>query len=355
MQIKRIAYFDYLRVLAITSVVVLHVAAQNFNALDGRSFEWNVFNFFDSISRWGVPAFLMISGSLFLTKEVKIKDLYSKYILRLAIACCVWTAFYAIANPSDKLVLNDGIKEFGKIIINNIKDAHHMWFIPMMIGVYMCIPIIKQIVGTKESTKYFLILSFIFAFIIPQSGNLANDFIGGLFSLGINKINAIAINNMKMNLVLGYSFYFILGYYLNNLELTKKQRTVVYCLGAVGFLSTILLNAAVAWKTNKPCQLYYDYFNVNVALEAIAVHTLFKYRNFDNEKLNSFISQLSKYSFGVYLVHVFVIELLKVIGLDTMRFLPIVSVPVISAITLIVSYAISFAINKIPKIGKWIV
>ena len=355
MKKKRIAYFDYLRVLAITAVIILHVATRNFYDLDGRSFEWNVFNFYDSICRWGVPVFLMISGSLFLSRDIKVKDLYSKYILRLAIAYCVWTAFYAVADSSDKLVLNNGIKEFGKIIINNIKDDYHMWFLPMMIGIYMCIPIIKQIVRTKESTKYFLIVSFVFAFIIPQSVNVANDFIGGLVAFGINEINDIVIKNMKMNLVLGYAFYFILGYYLNNSELTKKQRTVVYCLGVFGFLSTILLNAAVAWKTDKPCQLYYGNFNVNVALEAIAVHTLFKYRNFDNEKLNVFVSKLSKYSFGVYLVHVFVIELLKVIGLDTMRFLPIISVPVISVITIIVSFAISFVINKIPKISKWIV
>lgn len=297
----------------------------------------------------------MISGSVFLSKEIEPKKLYLKYILRLVIAYFVWSAFYAVVALFGKFVLNPGYQISYKVLIADlIEGAYHMWFIPMIIGIYMCVPIIKQIIKSNEVTKYFLMLSFVIAFIIPQVKDLSNDFIGGLFSSGVNALYELILN-MRMNLVMGFTFYFILGYVLNNIELNKKQRKIIYFLGAVGFLSTVLLNAAVAWKTNVPCLTYYGNFNVNVAFEAVVIHTLFKYRDYNSGKLNNIVLTLSKCSFGAYLVHVFVLSVLDMVGFDTLTFTTMFSVPIIAAIVIVVSFAISFVLNKIPIINKWIV
>lgn len=37
---------------ATSAVIVIHVAAQNWDATGIETFEWNVFNFYDSIARW---------------------------------------------------------------------------------------------------------------------------------------------------------------------------------------------------------------------------------------------------------------------------------------------------------------
>ena len=65
----RILYFDFLRIFATLSVMVLHVTAQNWHGTSVSSFEWQTFNFFNSIVRWGVPIFVMISGALFLNER----------------------------------------------------------------------------------------------------------------------------------------------------------------------------------------------------------------------------------------------------------------------------------------------
>ena len=352
---KRIIYLDYLRVAAIMSVVILHVAAQNWYNLDGQSLEWNIFNFYDSIVRWGVPIFVMISGSLFLSKKIETKSIYIKNVLKLVIVYFVWSIFYGIFVPIDKFIMIiEGKISYKLIITNIIEGCYHMWFIPMIIGIYMCIPIIKQIIKSKSIMKYFMRLSLVFSFIVPQIVWFFNDFIGGFFTEIINKINSI-ISNMNMHLVLGFTFYFILGYILNNINLEKYQRNIIYILGTIGFSSTVLLNAIIAWKTNQPCPTYYDNFSINVLLESIAIHTFFKYKIFNSKKLNAVISKLSKYSFGAYLSHIFVIEALQSLGLNTLLFSPIISVPIISIITIIISYIISFILNKIPKINKWIV
>lgn len=83
---ERKIYCDYLRLVATFSVVVLHVSAWNWYSTDVNSLEWQSFNFYDSVVRWAVPIFVMISGSLFLSREIPVKKIYSKYILRMAVA-----------------------------------------------------------------------------------------------------------------------------------------------------------------------------------------------------------------------------------------------------------------------------
>lgn len=77
---KHIVYFDYLRITAIIAIVVLHSASQNWYAADITSPTWNAFNIYDSLMRWGVPVFVMISGALFLSKEQPIKKIYKKIL-----------------------------------------------------------------------------------------------------------------------------------------------------------------------------------------------------------------------------------------------------------------------------------
>ena len=57
-----IHYLDCLRVVAIISVIIIHVSAQNWYTTDVSSFAWQFFNLTDSLVRWAVPLFVMISG-----------------------------------------------------------------------------------------------------------------------------------------------------------------------------------------------------------------------------------------------------------------------------------------------------
>ena len=355
MKQQRYVYMDYLRFFAVIAIIFIHISGQNWYLSDFAMLEWNICNVFNGISRWGVPVFVMLSGALFLEREIPIKQLYTKYILRLLVAYCVWSVFYATIVPLGQLLLGKITSISWKYIVSHsIRGAYHMWFIPMIVGLYMCIPIIKKITESKTASCYFLILSVLFTFVLPQIKVLSCDFIGGLFYSGIKEVSGV-ISTMNMELVLGFSFYFILGYWLNNMELTKKQRQIIYILGVLGFLLTIILNSIMTWKTNAPYTTYYDSFSVNVMLEAIAVHTWFKYRSYACQRMNKVMSVLSKCCFGAYLVHVFVIAGFSAIGLDTMTLFPAISVPVMGLLVTTVSIIISLIIHKIPVLNKWIV
>ena len=355
---NRIIYFDYLRVMAMISVVLLHVSGQNWGAFNGRSLTWNILNFYDAIVRWGVPVFIMISGSLFLSNEADIKKIYQKNIFRLLVVYFSWSIVYAFIIPIVKAVLLESyVISFKEILYNTVggEYQYHMWFLPMIIGLYICVPLIGEIVKSPKATVYFLVLSFVFTFLIPQAVNISNDFVGGMFAEIVNKINTVIFKNMNVQLVFGYSFYFVLGYLMNNTELSKAHRFIIYGLGAVGFLSTILLNAVIAWKTDVPCATYYSNYSINVMLETVAIYTWFKYRRYENEVLNKLVFALSKYSLGVYLVHVFILFLLDSFEINSFTLSPFVSVPLISAIAIIVSFFVSWLLAKVPIINKWMI
>ena len=350
---ERLQYLDVMRLVAICAVVMIHVAAQKWYAVSVYSFEWNVFNFFDALVRFGVPVFVMISGTLFLGKPCDMKQIYTKNILRVTIAYVVWSVFYAVfANPgvSKRTMLLEAIK--GKV---------HLWYIPMIIGLYMLLPLLNKIVEVEKLVKYYLILSAIFVFAIPELLTIFIHF-GGTLLADIARAFQNILYDMHFDFVFGYPFYFIGGYYLNRLSLEKKQRWLIYFLGICGFLTTVFLSKVASESMGKACEVYYGNFTVNVMLQSIAVFVWIKY-NFQKKETKKLtigktkiLSVLSKYSFGAYLVHMYIIWILnKEFNVNTLSFSAIPAVLTVWGITVVASFLISAILNQIPVLKKYIV
>lgn len=336
---NRVYYLDFLRVFAIIAMICLHVSAQNWYITSVLSLEWNTYNFYDSIVRFCVPVFVMISGVLFLDpfKEITIKKLYSKYILRIGTAFCVWSVIYMIKRHEQCTGVNWLIKAF-------VDGFHHMWFLYMIIGLYMITPFLRMIMKDKKMTEYFLILSLFLTFIIPGIA----EFCPPLRS---------AYKYLNFHFTLGYSCYFVAGAYLNQVEIAGKKEKAIYTLSIIGFLATIFISKEVAAHRGTPYG-YYDYFSVFVMLESLGVFVFFKNhmgnKNFSQPQINTIV-KMSNYSFGIYLVHAFIIDVLAGFGLNTLSFHPVAAVPVITLIVFVISYIISAMIHKIPVLNKYIV
>lgn len=353
--IQRQYHLDYLRVFASVAIILLHVSGQNMPYVELAGTEWNIYNICNSASRWGVPVFVMMSGALFLPREIPIKTLYTKYISRMAIAYVVWSAFYAIVDPIGNMLLKEGYHTtFIEIIGSFISGAVHLWFLPMIIGLYMCIPLIKQLTRNDKLIKYFLLLSIMFCFIKTQIELVTNNLLSGNAQIIFENVNTL-FKNFNVNLVFGFVAYFILGFYLNKTEISKKHRTIIYILGAAGLALTILLNLFASKNAGKPSLSFYSAPTVNVLLMSVAVFVWFKYNAKGTNPLNKIIPKLSKYSFGAFLVHIFILQCLHAIGIQSTTFHPVLSVPAITIFTTVVSYLISLVLNKIPVIKKYIV
>lgn len=343
----RIICFDCLRIFATLAVMILHVSSYNWYSVDVISLEWQIFNFFDSIVRWCVPIFVMISGALFLDKECDIKKLYTKNILRIITAFIFWSILYALVNLAQGDTLSSAIVQI-------VKGHYHMWFLFMIVGLYIIVPFAKKITESDVLIKYFLVLSLIFTFIIPECISVlsfVDEAIGNAARDIAEKIN--------FHFTLGYLSYFILGYYLSKVDLSGKIRRLIYILSFLGFVSTITMSSFASLYRNEATGIFYEYFTINVMLESIGVFVFFKYtipKIIINKNLKNIILKLSKYSLGAYLVHAMVIEQLNNIGgLNTLSFNSVLAIPVITSIVFIVSFSISLILNHTPILKKYIV
>lgn len=110
--------------LATVAVMMLHISSTKWRVVELTSFEWKVFNLGDSVVRWSVPVFVMISGSLFLSRFIDMKTIYSKYIFRMVTAFLIWSIIYVLFIEGS-LALR---------IARVVQGHFHMWFILMILA-----------------------------------------------------------------------------------------------------------------------------------------------------------------------------------------------------------------------------
>ncbi len=343
MQKKKILYLDILRIIASIAVISIHVVALYWDKYPVDSFEWCAFNFYDSISRWAVPVFCMISGVLFLdpTRKVSIKNLITKNSFRMITAFTGWSLLYAIYTYD---IAEIGIKGF---ILKVIGGHYHMWYIFLIVGFYLTVPLFRRISSQKALTEYFILLSILATFIVPFIGDLP----------GLNVVNTITSKSFLL-ITAGYTPYFFIGYYINKFGLPKIIEKIIIILGPISFIATIFGTLYVSVKADKFVNLFYHPFSLTVLFEALFIFVAVKEVCKEKEPKKApqkIIDTLSKDSFGVYMVHIFVLLFLQKFGFDAVTFNPFIAIPLNIITAYFISELISFILHKIPVVNKYMV
>ncbi len=350
---SRTLYLDYLRIIAIVAVVILHAAGQKWYSVDFKGHQWQVFNIIDSAVRWAVPIFVMISGALFLdnNKKIEIKTLYSKYILRIFVATFTWSYIYMNYKKTPQITTQQTIS---KVIEGN----YHMWYLFMIMGLYMVTPLLRKITESKKITEYFLILGTVMTFIVPRVTALIKMSEDPEVVAIINSINA-AVKDMHFNLTLGYTFYFVLGYYLTTYDISKVVRILVYISGPIAYVTTFVLSDWHSNQIGKASSYFYQELSINVLLMAICVFVFTKYelsRIKIGKITTKLVLHLSKCSFGIYLVHILIMdELNSKYNFNTLSYKPEISVLMVTVVVFILAYITSTILNMIPVVKKYLV
>ena len=333
---------DIMRVIASIAVVLIHVSAQNWYSISDIRY-YTVLNFYDSIARFAVPLFLMISGTLFLgvKKEINIKKFFHKHIIKIVFVYLIWSLFYYFV---DVFLFKKNIMLDLKSIIYSITNSKYvLWYLKVLIYIYLFMPLIKIIITNSSETqiKYFLMIFFILGIVTYHLSNLIlPDNITYFF------------NNMRISNEFWYVGYFVLGWYLYNLEIKKNIRKYIYLIGVASCAICFLFTSFYFYKTGIKTELLYNYFSLTTFLYSISIFIFIK-----NSRKNKFsnaekLQKLSSKTFGIYLVHVFVIEMLDCFSINVKMVNPIISVPFLTVLVYLISYIITFILQKLPIAKK---
>jgi len=354
---KRIVYFDVLRAISISAVIVLHLSAVYFQT-DVNSFTWEISSILNSLSRYAVPVFVMISGALFLnpSTEINIKKLYSKNIKHILTALVFWSFCYSSAI----FLFGADRGNISKSFENLIFGYTHLWFLYMLAGLYIIVPFLRTICRDKQLVCYFLIISIIFSFLPTTITKILTGLDISFSACGFNRFASglvLLINErFCFHFTMGYAAYFVLGYYAHSAVFSRFQRILIYCSGICGWLFTVLFTSFVSHKLNAPFEIFHP-MNLNVALQALAVFVFFKYNTCMLPAwTTSLCTRLSEYIFGIYLVHAGLQAcILKFLDIYTISINPVyIFIPAVMIIFLL-SWIITAVIKHIPFVNKHIV
>lgn len=351
---ERLIYLDLLRVLSAFCMIMLHVSSPGLSAPLG-SFEWLVNNVYDGVTHFCVPVFIMISGAFLLDpeREYSLGKLYKVKILRIVTAFAFWSGFYAVINAF-KRNLPLGKEYILEFLTDFIMGERHLWFLFTIAFLYAITPFFRKITQDKRLTEYFLVLCVVFMF------GLSNI---GAFALHgrIDKISDYVNENMNIHFVLGFAFYYVAGYYFKQFSLSRSLKLVLYALAVISAVIIPVGTYYYSAKIGANFLTFYRYHSPPIGLLSVGIFVLFK-DLFSGIELKSraekFVGFLSKYSFGIYLVHMAFVDfsyfVLKFFLSKTYLFNPVVSVPVISLAVFAVSLFVTWIISKIPVLNKYI-
>lgn len=332
-----------------TAVVVIHVTAINFYSTDKLAFQtWIIHIIFNCLARWAVPVFVMVSGAIFLDPErpLRTRKLFSKYIPRLLVMYLLWSALYLFID----IALYKKNMSAGVLINTWISGHYHLWYLPMCISLYLVTPVVRKIVIDKKVVQYFLILAFVVTFTVPTVLEFLKLIDGRLFDIG-----SLFAKQFQIYLPIGYISYFVLGNFINKSLIERKTEYQIYLLGAGGFIYTVLMTVIASKKLNDYTG-FLSNTSVNVLFESIAVFVFAKkhLNTIGNGSIEKMVRYLAKYSFGVYLIHAFIVDLIKNFANDILVFYPVVSVPITVITVVVLSLACTVVLHKIPFVNRFL-
>jgi surface polysaccharide O-acyltransferase-like enzyme len=344
---QRTFWLEGIKALAIVMVVVLHVSSVGtYGPRDSQN--WWLCNICNSITRPGVPLFLMISGALLLdgSKYSGIGDFYRRRFNRLVLPLFGWSLFYLYHTGG----LSIAALKTPQVLLVKILSGptyYHLGFLYYLIGLYLIVPILHRFVASARNADYIYYLSawFLFESVLPE----------------VRYWTAFS-TSFAPTFLLNYSGYLVAGHYFANYLPNQISWKTSYSWALAGLL--IAVNTFTIFgmgATNTPSHgrdfHYYEYPSFNVVISSVCIFVLMReslFRRSFAAPFHKAICYLSSCAFGIYLVHPFLLEKLLIpatIAKCTLKssFL----IPLLSAALIALSMLCVWVSSKIPLFRRF--
>ena len=331
-----IFYIDFLRFIAAIAVIAIHVLGP-FRFLYGEipDSDWLAAMGINSITRWAVPVFMMISGALLLSTDraFNCEHYLTKRLSKVAIPFIGWTIIYAIVSG----FVADGwsATQALAVIQNSPNDPawYHLWFfydfIPLYFVIPFLIPLLKKL--TPELVKLVLAICVV------------------MFLMKWFKVESFLLENLIL-----YTGYLILGWYLFNRDNRAELKYWV-----VAGISMLLLNFFGSWELALQTGEYNSFFMGYKTLNTMIIGGMLFvvaqcYADKITGQLRAFICVISKYSLGIYLLHPLLLIPVRELENGFYEFFVTnwLAIPVITIVVLFSSLLCTMLLVKIPLINR---
>ena len=230
-----------------------------------------------------------------------------------------------------------------------------MWYVVMILVLYMLTPLLRRFTCEESLVSYFLKLSFVISFLIPQLLFLLELLpIPGVNSavLGLSE----TFGDLKGYFPHYYLFYYIAGYYITRTEFSPGKRRLFYVMGILGFVATFAGTDVLSVSLNHENQYFHSKDTVNILAMSVAVFVFAKYslsRIRFTETGLKWMRTLSDSCMGIYFVHLMISNGANgVFDLWLQPIHPIVRCIVFPLVFFISSFVTVQVMKRIPLLNK---
>ena len=341
---KRYFGIDLIRVFACYLVMQTH-AGEIYYIGDGGvllTADYNIWpGIFNSLARICVPLFAVISGYLLLPIKTDYTTFLKRRFIRISfpfiIFCILYDIFFYILRAYDTKTMFINIP---KIFINYGTEIGHLWYIYMILGIYLFIPIISPWIKTAKKEHFY----YYFAI---WSISLFNVYIHYIYPEVWGE--AYWNNTSLFQSFIGNFGYAVLGAFI---KLHLKQCNL-YILGAILYL----VGSGVTMfgffyrrpeaKTCKEIEITWHFNTINVAIATFGMFLLLRKIECKNKIIASIFNDIALKSYGMYLIHIFFLIFFKWL-FNALEQNPAWCLFLIAILTFIVSYLAVKLISYIP-------
>lgn len=348
---QHIVWLDVVRFIAMFTVVACH-CTDPFNFYPGTAPDiaqiklWGAL--YGALLRPCVPLFVMITGALLLPVRGEASVFYKKRILRVLWPFLIWSVIYnlfpwftGVLGLSSAVLLDFfpysgeevarqslavSLDYIAQIPLNfSIVDVH-MWYIYLLIGLYLYLPVFSAWVEkASEKAKLWFLVAFAVTTLLPYYNQFVAQYLWGTCSW-----NAFGM----LYYFAGFNGYLLLGHYLRNLDWSmKKTLAIGLPMFAAGYVVTFFgfrYITALPEYTDEMLELFFTYCSLNVVVMTIPVFMLAKKANFRSERMRKALANLTLCGFGIYMIHYFFtgpsVVLMRAIGIPVPLQIPLASV-----------------------------
>ena len=372
---QHIVWLDVVRFIAMFTVVCCH-CTDPFNFYPGTAPNigeiklWGAI--YGSVLRPCVPLFVMITGALLLPVRGDASTFYKKRIPRVFYPFLIWSVLYnlfpwitGLLGLNPQIILDffpyageDVMQQSFSVSLEYILMipfnfsilAVHMWYIYLLIGLYLYLPVFSAWVEkASERAKLMFLLAWGVTLLLPYYYQFVSNYLWGTCSW-----NSFGM----LYAFVGFNGYLLLGHYLKNLEWSlKKTLAIGIPMFAVGYAVTFLgfrHITALPEYTDEMLELFFTYCSLNVVMMTIPVFMLAKKVKVNSERMKKALANLTVCGFGIYMIHYFFtgpsVVLMRAINM------PIgLQIPVAAILAFAVSWGLVWLIYRTGKVAKYIV
>lgn len=383
---EREIWIDWLRVTACFLVMMTHSCEPFYLGGEGSLIltKWDAIwvSILNVLPRASVALFVVASSYLQFPLHYSTGEFFRRRAVRILIPFFIWSVAYALA-------WGEPVQNFKDLLLNFNYAAGHLWFVYMLVGLYLLMPLLSpwaEKVGKRELQFYLAI--WLFTTVIP----LIRQWVGGSAPViygpsGIPNAAKYPLWGEASWNSYGVFYYFsgfvgymLLGLYFRKFvgELSWKKTLAVslpvflagFAICSCGFLSRVWGDSHGAFPVEGPVGLAAlwegPWLNdtIGVALMSVSWILLFRKIKRGGKFYGNVLLPVSKASYGMYLSHMLLLGLISAwlrnsLGLGAEGTLGIWTTPVQIFATAFLAFALvaifCVLVQRIPKIGKYII